>query len=233
MVAFWAYIAVECVRLAREVKRIRAEQDPDDLPNETALRAGWTAMATRFGDRVYRSEATFLGLPLIDINLSAPMPPAAGKPAGSSAPDGGRRVARGWIAIGDDARGILLAIGSTARGLIAMGGRAVRRREFRGAGAGPGRIRRPRAGRPGNRRAGCWRLCLRRRSGRLAGGGRTGDRLGRRLSAAVRSPGTRPSAGPRSPATMPSAARPTPATPTTRRPGPSSSITRSRDSRSQ
>ena len=37
MVAFWAYIAVECVRLAREVKRIRAEQDPDDLPNETAL----------------------------------------------------------------------------------------------------------------------------------------------------------------------------------------------------
>ena len=124
MVAFWAYIAVECVRLAREVKRIRAEQDPDDLPNETALRAGWTAMATRFGDRVYRSEATLLGLPLIDINLSAPMPPGGGKPTGSSALDGGRRVARGWIAIGDDARGILLAIGSTARGLVALGGRA-------------------------------------------------------------------------------------------------------------
>ena len=52
------------------------------------------------------------------------MPPGAGKPAGSSAPDGGRRVARGWIAIGDDARGILLAIGSTARGLVALGGRA-------------------------------------------------------------------------------------------------------------
>jgi len=124
MVAFWAYIAVECVRLAREVKRIRAEHDPDDLPNETALRAGWTAMARQFGDRVYRSEATLLGLPLIDINLSAPMPPAGGKPPGSSAPDGGRRVARGWIAIGDDARGILLAIGSTARGLVALGGRA-------------------------------------------------------------------------------------------------------------
>jgi zinc protease len=124
MVAFWAYIAVACVRLAREVKRIRAEQDPDDLPNETALRAGWTAMARRFGDRVYRSEATLLGLPLIDINLSAPRPPGGGKPLGSSAPDGGRRVARGWIAIGDDARGILLAIGSTARGLVAVGGRA-------------------------------------------------------------------------------------------------------------
>ena len=100
------------------------EQDPDDVPNETALRAGWTAMATRFGDRVYRSEATFLGLPLVDINLGAPTPPEGGKLPGSSTPDGGRRVARGWIAIGDDARGILLAIGSTARGLVALGGRA-------------------------------------------------------------------------------------------------------------
>ena len=124
MVAFWAYLAVECFRLAREVKHIRAEQDPDDVPNETALRAGWTAMAARFGDRVYRSEATLLGLPLIDINLSAPTPPEGGKPSGSPTPDGGRRVARGWIAIGDDARGILLAVGSTARGLVALGGRA-------------------------------------------------------------------------------------------------------------
>ena len=124
MVAFWAYIAVESAHLAREVKRIRAAHDPDDLPNETALRAGWTAMAGRFGDRVYRSEATLFGLPLIDVNLSAPMPPAGGKPPGRSAPDGRRRVARGWIAIGDDARGILLAIGSTARGLVALGGRA-------------------------------------------------------------------------------------------------------------
>jgi len=137
MVAFWAYITVECVRLAREVKRIRAEQDPDDLPNKTALRAGWTAMATRFGDRVYRSEATLLGLPLIDINLSAPMPPGGGKPSGSSARDGGRRVARGWIAIGDDARGILLAIGSTARGLVALGGRAFGIVSFGGLALGP------------------------------------------------------------------------------------------------
>ena len=44
--------------------------------------------------------------------------------AARAASDDGRRVARGWIAIGDDARGILLAIGSTARGLIAVGGRA-------------------------------------------------------------------------------------------------------------
>ena len=124
MIAFSAYLAVECVHLAREVKRIRAAQRPDDLPNDTALRAGWTAMATRLGDRVYRSNATFLGLPVIDINLSAPLPPEGAKPSCSSDPNSRRRVARGWIAIGDDARGILLAIGSTARGLVALGGRA-------------------------------------------------------------------------------------------------------------
>lgn len=124
MVAFWAYTAAEGVRLARELNRIRAEQDPGDLPNETALRAGWAAMATRFGDRICRSEATLLGIPLIDINLGAPMPPGGGKSPESAVPDGDRRVARGWIAIGDDARGLLLAVGSTARGLVALGGRA-------------------------------------------------------------------------------------------------------------
>jgi RNA polymerase sigma factor (sigma-70 family) len=124
MVAFWAYIAVESVRLVREVKHIRAAQDPNDLPNETALRAGLTAMAERARDRAYRSEATFLGLPLIDINWSAPMPLGAGKHSGSAALGTRPRIARGWIAIGVDARGILLAIGSTARGLVALGGRA-------------------------------------------------------------------------------------------------------------
>ena len=38
MVAFSAYLAIECVRLAREVERIRAEHDPDDMVNDTALR---------------------------------------------------------------------------------------------------------------------------------------------------------------------------------------------------
>jgi zinc protease len=125
MVAFWVYVAVECIRLAHEVKRIRAEQDPADLPNETALRSGWAAMATRFGDRVYRSETTLLGLPLIDVNLSAPMPPDGIEGSSSASRDTEQRVARGWIAIGDDARGILLAVGSTARGLVALGGRAL------------------------------------------------------------------------------------------------------------
>jgi zinc protease len=124
MIAFAGYIGIECFCLSREVNRVRAEPSPDDLPNETPLRTGWTAAANRIGDRVYRSEASFLGLPLIDVNLSAPRPPAGGKP-GDDNSDAGRRVARGWIAIGDEAQGVLLAIGSTARGMVALGGRAL------------------------------------------------------------------------------------------------------------
>ena len=120
MAAFWAYLAFDCTWLARDLKRIRSSPDPDDLPNETALRTGWAEIAAHVGDRVYRSETTFLGLPLVDINWSAPMPPKGSEPF-----RGGKRVARGWIAIGDDASGVLLAIGSTARGLVAVGGRAL------------------------------------------------------------------------------------------------------------
>jgi hypothetical protein len=125
MLAYWAYLAVVCVRLSREVRRIRAQADPNDLPNETVLRAHWAAKAARQRERVYRSEATLFGLPLIDINFGAPKPPGKDDLPDLSDPDGGRRVARGWIAIGDDARGLLLAIGGSARGLIALGGRAI------------------------------------------------------------------------------------------------------------
>jgi zinc protease len=123
MVAFWAYMGVECACLALAVKRIRDDADPNDTHNETAVRAYWRTMGARVGDRAYRSKATLLGLPLIDINWSVPMPVQVGKFT-DPAVDGERRIARGWVAIGNDARGVLLAAGSTARGLIALGGRA-------------------------------------------------------------------------------------------------------------
>ncbi len=120
-VTFAAYIAIECTRLVRELGRIRADASPDDAPNDTALRAGWTAMANRVGDRVFRSEATFLGLPLIDINLSAPMPPGAKQSPGPVRP-GGRAPRRPRL---DRDRGRRRPAGRLeARGFIAIGGRA-------------------------------------------------------------------------------------------------------------
>jgi hypothetical protein len=117
-VAYGAYVGVECANAVRGVKRLRA-QGPAE-PNDTPLRAGLARMAGRRRGRVYRSRATLLGLPLIDVNVSDPVPPG-----GPGAGGGGPRVARGWIAVGDDARGVLLAVGNKARGLVAVGGRTV------------------------------------------------------------------------------------------------------------
>jgi RNA polymerase sigma factor (sigma-70 family) len=111
MVTFGAYIAIESVRASRALKRLRALAPAE--PNDAPLRVGLEATAARYRGRVYRSRATLFGLPLIDINVRDPL-------AG-----GERQVARGWVAVGDDARGLLLAVGATARGFIAVGGRAV------------------------------------------------------------------------------------------------------------
>ena len=134
MVTFQAYIGYECFRLSRAVKQIRAEAGPTAEPNDTALRKRLTAMTFRYRGRVYRSRFSLLGFPLVDINVSDPMLP--GEPGTPVSQDQGRRIARGWIAIGDDARGILLAIGSTARGFVAMGGRTIGVVSFGGVAVG-------------------------------------------------------------------------------------------------
>lgn len=114
------YILVETIRLSRVVARIRAEAGPAPEPNQTALKARIDTLSARYLGRVYRSRATFFGLPLIDINVSDPRPIGGPNP-----PKFDPRIARGWVAIGDDARGLVLAIGGKARGLVAIGGRAV------------------------------------------------------------------------------------------------------------
>ncbi len=121
---FLTAIGAECVRLVHRLNRISAEASPADAPNETALRAHWTKIGKHVGDRTFRSRARLLGLPLVDINMSAPMPPGLGERDELAEATPMLRVARGWIAIGDDARGVLLAVGSTARGFVAIGGRA-------------------------------------------------------------------------------------------------------------
>ena len=99
---------------ARRV-RLRTSSDRNTAPLAVTARR----MASRWEGRVYRSSATFLGLPLIDICVSDP----DSSSSGSATPRGLR--ACGWIAIGDRADGILLAIGGVARGFIAMGGIAI------------------------------------------------------------------------------------------------------------
>ncbi|HET6463692.1 MAG TPA: hypothetical protein VFH33_07815 [Candidatus Krumholzibacteria bacterium] len=60
----------------------------------------------------YRSRASVLGLPLIHIALGSARP---GEPYR-------RGIATGWIAIGDIARGVLVASGGVAVGGICIGG---------------------------------------------------------------------------------------------------------------
>lgn len=113
-VAYWAYTALECIAASRVVQRLRL--DPNAQPNDSLLGARLTATTSRWRGRVFRSRASFLGLPLLDINVSDPVRPDGSQP--------GPHVARGWIAIGDHAQGVL-AIGGVARGLVAIGGRAL------------------------------------------------------------------------------------------------------------
>ncbi|MBC7366645.1 MAG: RNA polymerase sigma factor [Undibacterium sp.] len=64
--------------------------------------------------RVYRSRLTLLGLPLLDIRFGhSPQEPFV------------RGTARGWIALGDTAHGVILAVGGVAIGGIAIGGCAI------------------------------------------------------------------------------------------------------------
>ncbi|HEY7758376.1 MAG TPA: hypothetical protein VIA64_03070 [Burkholderiales bacterium] len=62
----------------------------------------------------YRSSTSLLGLPLVHVAVGAIRD---GKPV--------RGIARGWIAIGDVAFGVLLSVGGIAFGGFAFGGMAI------------------------------------------------------------------------------------------------------------
>jgi len=62
----------------------------------------------------YKSSIRLLGLPLVHI--------AHGPPEGSP---GGPGIAKGWIAVGDIAFGIVFALGGLAVGALSMGGVSV------------------------------------------------------------------------------------------------------------
>ena len=103
-VVFCAFIVVTALRHNRMFKALREEEQvahPEFFPP-----VEFEAV------REYKSKATFLGLPLVHMRSGyrrgeSPMP------------------ARGWIALGDRAYGILFAGGGLAVGGIAMGGLAI------------------------------------------------------------------------------------------------------------
>ncbi len=124
MVVFGVYITIEAIRLNGQIRELRAAAGTESEPNPTKLRAYFMSAAAaerpRYRGRTYTSGWRLLGLPLCDIQVRDPMLPGPAGPKGPDEP----KTARGWIAIGDRADGILLAIGGRARGLVALGGLA-------------------------------------------------------------------------------------------------------------
>lgn len=118
VIAYVGFIFVSAFRHNRRFRAIREEErkaHPEAYENDHSM--------MHVKPRNYRSKATFLGLPLIDLKLGT---------------EPGERVkpAVGWIAIGDRAYGILFAAGGLAIGAISLGGAAVGILSFGGAAFG-------------------------------------------------------------------------------------------------
>lgn len=117
--AFIADTIISTLRLQRQVALLRQTRDPALDPNPSRVREYLSATIPIAGSEHWRGRSStsrwrLFGLPLLDIQLTDPQQHFSGKPA--------QKTARGWIAVGDRADGLLLALGGRARGLIAIGG---------------------------------------------------------------------------------------------------------------
>lgn len=115
---------VQIIRHNRQLRQIRAEE-------AAAGRAEPSVSRTTFQFE-YRSKWTLLGLPLVHACCGP-------------APDGKRRIAKGWIAYGDIACGVvafggvaigIVSVGGAAFGLVGIGGVALGLFAFAGCGIG-------------------------------------------------------------------------------------------------
>ena len=105
-------------RYARRLRRMRAvavAENPERLAAAQAMCVRWR--------QEYRSRWTLFGLPLVHVILGP-------------TPEARMPVARGWIAIGGKAYGVLFACGGVAVGAISFGGAAVGLLTFGGVAAG-------------------------------------------------------------------------------------------------
>ena len=136
------FVALELIYSFRLVVLMRRATARDvaagtrPLPS-TAWANKLSGMASKWEGRRWQSRRKFLGLPLIDINFGNPNAGSLIDRATMSAcADGPRQIARGWIAFGDRAYGILFASGNIAIGGIAFGGLSVGIIAFGGAAVG-------------------------------------------------------------------------------------------------
>ncbi len=117
---FIAFLLWKSFQVQRRSREILIEDEAEGLTREPDT--GLQRFANQWEGREWKSRLHCFGIPLIHIRF--------GNPAHSpSAPNatmfGALRhapVARGWIAIGERAHGLLLGVGSFATGLFAMGG---------------------------------------------------------------------------------------------------------------
>ena len=105
------------IRVHQELKTVRETIGDQGEPNESVVRTFVEQTMPHALGRRFTSRLRILGLPLLDIQV-ADM--ASGMGPNVTLPK--KQFAHGWIAIGDIARGRLLAIGQQASGMIAFGG---------------------------------------------------------------------------------------------------------------
>jgi RNA polymerase sigma factor (sigma-70 family) len=115
---FAGWLVPRIVRAVRESRLVRAQER---VREPTLFDAARERVAGRRSE--YRSRLMLLGLPLLHVRYEPPSPDAA--------------PARGWIAIGDVAEGVLFALGGVARGGIAVGGVAIGVLAVGGVAVGP------------------------------------------------------------------------------------------------
>ena len=116
-VIFTIVVVIQSVRTQKLVMKLREELEPEADPNQSWLvnsdaTKKWTGKRS---GRSYQSSARLLGLPLVDIQV-------ADRVALGHVDAQEQKTARGWIAVGDRAEGILVGIGGRARGFFAFGG---------------------------------------------------------------------------------------------------------------
>ncbi len=118
---FTGWTILQAVKTQTLVKLLRKELSPVEDPNQSKLAAKFqdksNSATIRVCGRRYTSSISLFGLPLIDIQVSDPTLNNLSRLDRSQA-----LVAKGWIAIGDVAKGVLFAAGGRSYGAVAVGG---------------------------------------------------------------------------------------------------------------